>query len=62
MMHGGARPGAGRKAIAPEDRRVQLGARVKPEVKDWLVKEAEMCGTTVGRVLEEMARYFMEQD
>ena len=41
MTHGGARPGAGRKAIAPEERRVQLGARVRPEVRDWLAKEAE---------------------
>ena len=61
MTHGGARPGAGRKAVRPEDKRVQLGARVTPDVKEWLSREAENCGTTVGRVVEEMVRYFMEQ-
>lgn len=52
MSHGGARPGAGRKAIHPDMLRVQLGARVLPGVKNWLSEEAERQGVTVGRIIE----------
>ena len=52
MAHGGARTGAGRKAVNPDMLRVQLGARVLPRVKNWLNEEAERQGVTVGRIIE----------
>lgn len=61
MTRGGARPGAGRKAIAPEDRRVQLGARVRPQTKDWLADMAAEQGVTIGRVIEELVASFMDE-
>ena len=52
MTHGGARQGAGRKAINPDMLRVQLGARVLPGVKNWLSEEAERQRVPVGRIIE----------
>lgn len=52
MTHGGARPGAGRKAIGPERVRIQLGARVLPEAKAWLDEQAKEQGVSVGRIIE----------
>ena len=52
MTHGGARAGAGRKAVAPEHKRVQLGARVTPQVKEWLEQEANRQGVPIGRIIE----------
>lgn len=54
MTHGGARPGAGRKATSPDKLRVQLGARVLPSVKEWLASEAEKKGVSIGRIIEEL--------
>ena len=58
MTHGGARTGAGRKAYRPEDRRVQLGVRVTPETKEWLMRKAEEQGVPAGRIIEELIRRF----
>ena len=54
MSHGGARPGAGRKAVNPDQLRVQLGARVLPGAKAWLEQKAEEQGVSVGRIIENM--------
>lgn len=54
MTHGGARTGAGRKAYRPEDRRVQLGVRVTPETKEWLMRKAEATGVPAGRIIEDL--------
>ena len=35
-----------------EDGRVRLEARVSPEVRDWLVTEANMRGVTISEVVE----------
>jgi hypothetical protein len=59
-MRGGARPGAGRKAIHPEQRRVTLGARVTPQTKEWLADMAEEQGVTIGRIIEELVASFKE--
>ena len=58
MTHGGARTGAGRKAIRPEDRKVQLGVRVTPEAKEWLMRKAEAQGVPAGRIIEDLIRRF----
>lgn len=59
MNHGGARAGAGRKAIDPDKLRVQLGARVLPGVKNWLNEEAERQGVSVGRIIESIVEGYM---
>ena len=52
MAHGGARQGAGRKAVAPSKKRVTLGARVTPETKRWLENQAMIQGLPIGRVVD----------
>jgi hypothetical protein len=54
MAQGGARPGAGRKAVNSDQLRVQLGARVLPGAKAWLEQKAEEQGVSVGRIIENM--------
>lgn len=54
MAHGGARAGAGRKAVSPENKRVQLGARVTPAVKEWLEAEAKRQGLSLGLIIEKL--------
>lgn len=61
MTHGGARPGAGRKAIHPEQRRVTLGARVTPQTKGRLADMAAEQGVTIGRIIEELVASFMNE-
>lgn len=61
MTHGGARRGAGRKAIHPEQRRVTLGARVTPQTKNWLADMAAEQGVTIGRIIEELVASFMDE-
>lgn len=59
-MRGGARQGAGRKAIHPEQRRVTLGARVTPQTKEWLADMAAEQGVTIGCIIEELVASFKE--
>ena len=61
MTHGGARTGAGRKAYRPEDRRVQLGARVKPATQEWLARQAQEQGVPIGRIVEELVDSFIQE-
>lgn len=42
----------GRPPLPPEERRVRLNARVSPETKDWLDKQA----TPTGRIIDNMVR------
>lgn len=60
MTRGGARTGAGRKAIAPEERRVTICARVTPQTKEWLADMAAEQGVTIGRIIEELVVSFKE--
>lgn len=60
MAHGGARQGAGRKAVAPSEKRVTLGARVTPETKRWLESQAFEQGVSIGRIVEELVKAFIE--
>ena len=59
-MRGGAREGAGRKAIHPEQRRVTLGARVTPQTKEWLADTAAEQGVSIGRIIEELVLSFID--
>ena len=60
MTHGGARAGAGRKAVALEDKRVTLGARVTPQTKHWLESQAFEQGVSIGRIVEELVKAFVD--
>ncbi len=60
MAHGGAREGAGRKAVAIQDKRVTLGARVTPQTKRWLESQAFEQGVSIGRIVEELVRAFVD--
>ena len=52
-IHGGKRPGAGRKPVGP---RVRLQVRVSPEVADWLYTEARTLGSEdIARGIESAA-------
>lgn len=51
-MRGGARPGAGRKSLAPEEKKVTVSMRVNPAYKEWLQAQAEFQGESLGRILE----------
>ena len=60
MAHGGAREGAGRKAVALQDKRVTLGARVTPQTKRWLESQAFDQGVSIGRIVEELVKAFVD--
>ena len=61
MADGGKRPGAGRKAIPPEQRRVTICARVTPQAKEWLADMAAEQGVTIGRIIEELVAIFIDE-
>ena len=50
MSRGGRRPGGGRKPLPPEQRRVVLSCRVKPETFDAICREAGQ--GSIGRLLD----------
>ena len=50
MSRGGRRPGGGRKPLPPEQRRVVLSCRVKPETFDSICREAGQ--GSIGRLLD----------
>lgn len=50
MSSGGRRPGGGRKPLPPEQRRVVLSCRVKPETFDAICREAGQ--GSIGRLLD----------
>ena len=49
---GGRRPGGGRKPIPPEQRRIVLSCRVKPETFDAICREAGQ--GSIGRLLDKI--------
>ena len=50
MSRGGRRPGGGPKPLPPEQRRVVLSCRVKPETFDAICREAGQ--GSIGRLLD----------
>lgn len=55
MPSGGRREGSGRKAVAPEIKRVQLAVTVDPPTKEILQRAAKQRGINVGRLLDIVA-------
>lgn len=59
-IRGGARPGAGRPSVEPDDLRVQLSVSVAPETKRML-QELRSRGVRTGRLIDDLVgRYFAE--
>lgn len=56
--HGGARAGAGRKAI-PFDT-IAVRWDVKPETKEWLKAQAKQQGVSIAEILDELIKTFEE--
>lgn len=54
--HGGARPGAGRKALPTDQLRAVLSCRVSPETLETLKARAAGKGCSVGELLDEMVK------
>ena len=53
---GGARPGAGRKAVDPEEKRVQITISVHRDTRDKLNAISRAKGISPGRVVDEMVK------
>mgnify|MGYP005611126465 CR=1 FL=1 len=51
-MRGGKRAGAGRKALNPADKRVQLSISVSPRANEWMRQMAAEQGVPMGVILE----------
>lgn len=51
---GGARPGSGRKPVAPDDRRVQIMISVEQETRKKLQEIAKARKMRIGRIIDEM--------
>lgn len=58
--HGGAREGAGRKAVALQDKRVTLGVRVTPDTKRWLDEQTIIQGVSIGKIIDELVKAFID--
>jgi len=53
---GGARPGAGRKAKEPEEKRIQITISVHRDTRDKLNAISKAKGISTGRVVDEMVK------
>ena len=51
-MRGGKREGAGRKALTPGDKRVQLSMTISPRANAWMRQMAAEQGVPMGVILE----------
>ena len=56
MPRGGARPGAGRKAAAPDT--IPVNWRVTQKAKAWLVEQAKEQGVSIAAILDELIDTF----
>ena len=59
MTHGGARAGAGRKAIPDERKRLTIAARVSADTRAWIFDQAQYQGVSVGRIIDELVASFI---
>lgn len=59
MTHGGARPGAGRKASTPDTTAVNW--RVSGSAKAWMKEQAMTQGVSIATILDELIKSFEEQ-
>ena len=53
---GGARPGAGRKATDPEEKRVQMVITIDRETRDRLKAISRARKIRIGRLIDEMVK------
>lgn len=53
---GGARPGAGRKAKDPDDKRVQMVISVDKDTRDKLKAISKARGIKPGKIVDEMVK------
>lgn len=53
---GGARPGAGRKAIDPEEKRVQMVVTIDRETREKLQAISKARNMNPGRIIDEMVK------
>lgn len=60
MTHGGARPGAGRKRLSDEDRKVTLSIRISPKVHGIIRDISAKHSLSPGEVVECMALRWQE--
>lgn len=60
MTHGGARPGAGRKASAPDT--VQVNWRVTAKAKEWMKSRAVESGSSIAAVLDDLISFYNSPD
>ena len=51
-MRGGRREGAGRKALTPGEKRVQLSISASPRANEWMRQMAQEQGVPMGVILE----------
>lgn len=51
--HGGKRRGAGRPVLPPEQRKVQIGIRVAPDVAEWLRGQSDGVSVTIEKLVRE---------
>lgn len=58
MTHGGARPGAGRKASTPDTMAVNW--RVSRPAKAWIKTQAMEQGVSIATILDELIKSFEE--
>ena len=55
-MRGGARPGAGRKSVDPEEKRVQMVVTIDRETRDKLNAISRARRMKPGRIIDEMVK------
>lgn len=55
MNHGGARPGAGRKASAPDT--IQVHWRVSERAKAWIISQAREQGVSVAAIVDGLIKH-----
>lgn len=56
MTHGGARPGAGRKASTPDT--TEVNWRVSGFAKTWMKEQAMTQGVSIATILDELIKSF----
>lgn len=59
-MRGGRRAGAGRKALTPGEKRVQLSISASPRANEWMRQMAAEQGVPMGVILEVLIDIYEE--
>ena len=51
---GGARPGSGRKSVAPTEKRIQMTITILRETKEKILKVAKFKGIKPGKLIDQI--------